>query len=228
MSRDPLQRLPELSHNRRYGAARPRRRTSHRMSAACAPAAPTCVGGNYSMPLWRPTVVKWSSTKVALVLGAAVGMAAASCSAGKDAERPPVRATTDVSADSTTAGTASCPTRDTAAPRVVSTERLDHTEGDGVNARFETPPAGDPGLTASAALKKLDANALSGPVDAVLAVWTNLVPEPDDAGRVVWVLRNRNIPVAPSMGPPVCGEAAWVVDGANGTVYFGSSGAALL
>lgn len=155
--------------------------------------------------------------------------ASAACSSHRELARPrPAAVTTSIPLAAKTIGTASCHSAGTSKPSVTSTERLDHTATDGANYKFASPGSTQPSLSAATALGKLQPNSLSNSVDAVLAVWTNLTPNPDAAPHLVWVLRNQNVAVAPSLGPVQCGEVTYVVDASNGTVYFGASGAALI
>jgi hypothetical protein len=165
------------------------------------------------------------SALIRVAVFAASSVMATSCGSGGDTQS--AASTTTTSAAARSDGTDSCPPQERSEPRIASTERLDHTATDNANARFEAPGNAQPQISAADALGKLQPNSLSNSVDAVLASWTNLVPEPDAAPSLVWVLRNQNVEVAPSHGPLTCGEVAWVVDATTGIVQLGSSGAPL-
>lgn len=163
------------------------------------------------------------------VFACCLALLGAGCKHGPDDPSATAKASTSSSNRERTVGTGACPPQQRTKPRIVSAAPLARSATDRTNHRFDPPGAAQPALSAEEALERSQPNALVDSVDAVLAVWTRLAPGlPDAAPRLVWVLRNVNVAVAPSRGPRICGEIAWVADAATGDVHFGYEGNALL
>lgn len=117
-----------------------------------------------------------------------------------------------------------CPTLDDDLP-VTTIRRQHEIAGDGVNDRFAPPGDVTPLLSAQEARARLSPTALTPPTDAVLTQWTNLrTGTGTGPTRLIWLLRNMYVAVAPSMGEPTCAENAYFVDATTGDLMLQRSG----
>src|SRR5205085_1895712 len=124
-----------------------------------------------------------------------------------------------------------CNAQATRTVTVARVERLDHHGGDGVNFTFEPPGPQAPSVTAERAAglatQKLPFFFFK-PVVAVLAEQHDLIPGRPVPQRLVWVLRNLDVPFSPTIGPTQCTEVSVIVDATTGEVLSGHAGSPVL
>ena len=178
--------------------------------------------------------VSWSVAALALLalLGACSG------SSPKGTVRAAADATTSTSlattpptsaASGTTTQTLPCSQPLGSGPAAVATTtRLDHSTTDGANYRFSPPGQAQPRLSASDALSRAPQGTFTSGerLDAVLAMYEDLVHK--GPPTLVWVLVDRNVGVAPSMGPPQCGTVSVITDANSGSALGEWQGAAVV